>query len=133
MDINFLGHIDGIRFLESSVIVTASEVKKGYKRADGTIVDDEILTFKFLFKAYFKNYISSHFSNNMLVKIKGTMLPYAKDSNGNTKDGFTLIGQTIDIASYQTLSVKREKKMIIESQKNDTEKPNLEEYIKDDF
>lgn len=133
MDINFLGHIDGIRYLESSVVVTASEIRRGYKKKDGSYVDDEIYSFKFLFKSYFKKYIASHFSEHMLVKIKGTMLPYTRDGNGNICDGYTILGQTIDIASYQTLNVTRERKMVTQSQKKNDATPNLTEFRKEDF
>lgn len=133
MDINFLGHIDGIRYTETAAIVTASERRKGFRKSDGTIVDDEILTFRFLFKPYFKSYIAKHFNSGMLVKIKGVMLPYAKDHQGNIIDGFTLLGQTIDMASYQTSSVKAEKRMMKESQAASNETPDLEGFQQPDF
>lgn len=133
MDINFLGHIDGIMYAESSVIITASERRQGYKRKDGIIVNDEVLSFRFIFKPYFKKYIAEHFGSGMLVKIKGIMLPYAKDKAGNVIDGFTLLGQTIDRASYQTTSTRAEKRMIKESQASSTDKPDLDSFNSPDF
>lgn len=132
MDINFLGHIEGLKFTEKAVIVVASEQRHGYKKNDGTFVRDEILSFSFIFKTYFKSYIASHFSKGMLVKIKGTMLPYAKDHQGKTIDGYTLLGQTIDIATYQTNNARVEKKMIDASAMSDAQ-PDLESFIESDF
>jgi len=133
MDFNFLGVIEGIRYSDTCVIVTASERKSGYKKQDGTIVKEELLSFRFIFKPYFKKYIAEHFSANMLVKIKGTMLPYAKDHEGNTIDGFTLLGQTIDIAAYQTANLRRERRMIKESQEHMEGMPDLDNYNQPDF
>ena len=133
MDYNFLGHIDGIRFTETAVIVTASERRQGYKKSNGEIVADDVLTFRFIFKTYFRKYISEHFNKGMLVKIKGFMLPYAKDSQGNIIEGFTLLGQTIDRAAYQTTNIKREKMMQKESQEHSTGAPDLDSYNMEDF
>jgi len=133
MDILFQGHIDGIRYNDTSVIVTASERKLGYKRRDGVIVDDEILSFRFIFKPYFRKYISEHFSSGMLVKIKGTMLPYAKDHEGNVVDGYSIIGQTIDLAPYPSNNIRMEKKRIKESIAASDEKPDLDAYNQPDF
>lgn len=133
MDILFQGHIIGIRYTDTSVIVTASERKMGYRRKDGVIVDDEILTFRFIFKPYFRKYISEHFSSGMLVKIKGTMLPYAKDHEGNIMDGYSIIGQTIDLAPYPSNNIRMERKRIKESMMASDEQPDLDEYNQPDF
>jgi hypothetical protein len=133
MDINFLGHIEGIRYVDNAVIVIASERKQGYKKSDGTIVPDDVLTFSFIFKSYFKGYIAKHFSRGMLVKIKGFMLPYAKDKEGNAIEGYTILGQTIDLATYQTTTTRIEKRMIRDSQQHMTEKPDVEGFNQPDF
>lgn len=133
MDYQFLGHIEGVRYTETSVVIVACERRKGYKKKDGTIVDDELLTFRFLFNNNYRKYISEHFSRGMLVKIKGFMLPYAKDHEGHIIDGFTCIGQCIEIASYPSNNVRIEKRMVKESQKTSTETPRLEEFESPDF
>lgn len=133
MDINFLGHIEGIRYIETSVIVTASERRQGYKKKDGTFVNDETLSYIFIFKPYFKSYIASHFSKGMLVKIKGIMLPYAKDSQGNTIEGYTLLGQTIDMATYQTNNMRVERKIMMSGKNGGEDAPDLERYKESDF
>lgn len=133
-DITLYGHIVGIRYKETCVNVTLVERKLGYKKKDGTKVKDELLTFVVTFKPYFKKYISSFFSTNMLVKVKGFLLPYIKtNENEVSSDGFTIIGQTIDIAPYPSTNMVQERKLIKESQNEFTEQPNLHDYNQPDF
>ena len=133
-DITLYGHIVGIRYKETCVNVTLVERKLGYKKKDGTKVKDELLTFVVTFKPYFKKYISSFFSTNMLVKVKGFLLPYIKtNENEISSDGFTIIGQTIDIAPYPSTNMVQERKLIKESQNEFTEQPNLHDYNQPDF
>ena len=68
----------------------------------------------------------------MLVQVKGEILPYAIQ-NQNIVDGYSVLGQTINLASFPRASVKQENKMIKESQMHDTATPNLDEYNKPDF
>lgn len=133
MDILFVGHIEGIKYADKSAIVTASEIRKGYKRKDGVKIDDELITFKFIFKPYFKNYLAAHFTKGMYVKIKGTMLPYAINHDGEMIDGYSIIGQTIDIAAYPTKYVRSEKRIIKESLAKSDETPDLNAYTFPDF
>jgi len=133
-DITLCGHIVGIRYKETCVNVTLVERKLGYKKKDGTKVKDELLTFVVTFKPYFKKYISSFFSTNMLVKIKGFLLPYVKTQENETStDGFTIIGQTIDIAPYPSTNMVQERKLIKESQNEIVGQPDLEDYNQPDF
>ena len=133
MDVNFLGIIDGVKYTDTAVIVTASESRLGYKKKDGSVIPEELLTFRFIFKPYFKKYIAEHFGAGMLVKIKGCLLPYAKDGEGKTIDGFSVIGQTIDRASYPSNKLRMEKRMIKESYGNSSEQPDLEGFEREDF
>lgn len=133
MDVNFLGIIDGVKYTDTAVIVTASESRLGYKKKDGSVIPEELLTFRFIFKPYFKKYIAEHFGAGMLVKIKGCLLPYAKDGEGKTIDGFSVIGQTIDRASYPSSKLRMEKRMIKESYGNSAEQPDLEGFEREDF
>lgn len=133
MDVNFLGIIDGVKYTNTAVIVTASESRLGYKKKDGSVIPEELLTFRFIFKPYFKKYIAEHFGAGMLVKIKGCLLPYAKDGEGKTIDGFSIIGQTIDRASYPSSKLRMEKRMIKESYGNSAEQPDLEGFETEDF
>lgn len=127
------GRIEGIRYKENSAIVTLSEYMGGYRKKDGTIVEEDILTYRIAFKAYFKKYLASYFSEGNLVWVKAMMLPYAKNGEGKVCEGYTLIGQAIDIASYPKSGLRQERKRIKESQENSEMTPNLEGFNQDDF
>lgn len=132
-DIQVYGFIEGIRYHETSVIVTISERRLGYKKKDGTIIDDDIMTWHIAFKPYFKKYISSHFSSGMLVKVKGIALPYAKEKDNVIKEGYSFIGQTIDMAAYPKNSTRRDARMIKESVIHAEETPDVDAYMQEDF
>lgn len=132
-DVLLLGRIIGVRYTENGAVVTVCETKRGYKKSDGTIVNDELLTWKVVYKAYFKSYIAKHFGENMLVKIKGILLPYEKDGEGNTIKGFTIIGETINKAAYQNANLRVEKAMMKESQEHSLGTPDLAAYEEPDF
>ena len=133
MDFILYGIIEGVHHTDNAVIVTATERVQGYKKNDGTRVNDKLLTFRVIFKTYFKKYIAEHFSANMYVRITGTMLPYALDRNGNTIEGFSLLGETINLATFQSSSVRRERRMIKESQERMEGTPDLDTYNQPDF
>jgi nickel-dependent lactate racemase len=101
-------------------------------KADGTKVDDKYVTWKCIFKPGFKNYIVNHFNNGMLVQVKGEVMPYAIDHE-RLVDGYSVIGQTINMASYPKSMLKQERKMIKESLENSNEKPNLQDHLTPDF
>lgn len=124
--------INTVKYLPDSVLVFLDEYRKGYRKSDGTIVDDKYLSWKVIYKPYFKKYISGHFSQGMLVKVKGEILPYAIERE-KLIDGYSIIGETINLASYPRASVKQEMRMINESQETSDEKPNLDEFNRPDF
>ena len=128
-----VGFVEGVRVLPDSCILFLSEYKKGYKKSDGTIVDDKYVSWKIIFKGYFIKYITSHFGKGMLVEVKGEVLPYAKDREGNLVDGYTILGKNIDRAAYQRTSTKVEKKIIKDSQIASDEQPDLDAYNQPDF
>lgn len=127
-----VGFIRSVKYLPESVIVFIDEFKKGYKKADGTVVEDRYLTFKTVCGKYFKKYISEHFSNGMLVQVKGDVYPYAVEQ-GKMLDGYSVIGQAINLFSYPRASVRQEQKMIRESQASSMGTPDLEAYSEPDF
>ena len=131
-DITIIGFIDNIRYLQDSVLLFVSEFKKGYKKTDGTVVDDKYVSWKTIWKPYFKKYFNEHFSNGMLVEIKGDIQPFAIEHD-KIIDGYSVIGQCCNIFSYPRANVRKEQKMIKESQENGWGKPDLEEYNKPDF
>lgn len=128
-DITLYGHIEGIRYTENNVIVTLTEYANGYRKRNGEVVDETVYSYVIGFKTYFKAYIASHFAKGMLVKIKGTMLPFSASSD----NGYTINGQTIDLASRPKSFAAQERKMVRESQEQDIEIPNINEYNKPDF
>ncbi len=132
-DFSLVGFIEGIRYTETAAAVTVCERRLGYTKKDGTRVMDEIISYRVVFKSYFKKYISSNFTTGMLVKIKGIVLPYAKDASGKTIDGITLLGQTIDRDAYPRSSMRQERKMIKESSDSVEEQPDLDGYMEKDF
>lgn len=126
------GYIRSVRFLDDACLVFIDEFKKGFKRNNGTFVDDKYLQWKVVFKGYFKSYISKHFSNGMLVDIYAEVLPYAIEHD-NIVEGYSCIGKTIDIASYPRSSAKHEIKIQKESQIHSDDAPDLDGYYSPDW
>ena len=127
-----VGFLESVKVLPDSCILFLSEYKKGYRKPDGTIVDDKYVSWKIIYKGYFIKYITSHFSKGMLVEVKGEVLPYAIE-HGQAVEGVSVIGQTCNMYSYPRYNVKIEKKMIKDSQLASDEKPDLESYMQSDF
>lgn len=127
-----IGFIDAVKILPDSCILFLSEYKKGYRKSDGTIVDDKYVSWKIIFKGYFIKYITSHFGKGMLVEVKGEVLPYAIE-HGQAVEGVSVIGQTCNLYSYPRYNAKQELKMIKESQAVSNELPNLDDFNKPDF
>jgi hypothetical protein len=127
-----IGFVEGVRVLPDSCILFLSEYKKGYRKSDGTIVDDKYVSWKIIYKGYFIKYITSHFNKGMLVEVKGEVLPYAIE-HGQAVEGISVIGQTCNMYSYPRYDVKIERKMVKESQLASSEHPNLEAYNQPDF
>lgn len=130
-DFSVTGFIIGTRYNTNSITITVAENRKGYKKKDGTIVEDAILAWKVSFKPYFKKFIAEHFGEGMLVHIKGIVLPYGIDGK-EFINGYTIWGQTIDMASYPK-NIRREVKMQKESQSQSETPPDLKGYEQDDF
>ena len=131
-DFTVSGFINSVKYLPEAVLVFIDEYKRGYRKNNGEVIDDKYLSWKCVFKPYFKKFINEHFSTGMLVQIKGEILPYALQ-NQNIIDGYSVLGQTINLSSFPRSSVRQERKMIKESQMNDDARPNLEEFNNPDF
>ena len=127
-----IGFINIVKYLPDSVLVFVDEFKKGYKKSNGQVVDDKYLSWRIIYKPYFKKYISEHFSNGMLVKIKGEVLPYTIEED-KMVNGYSVIGETINIYSYPRYNVKNEIRMIKDSQSENDDEPNIEDFKKPDF
>ena len=126
-DFTVIGYINNIKYLQDSCLVFLDEFRKGFRKKDGTIVDDKYLSWKCIFKPYFKKYINEQFNKGMLVQVKGEIMPYAIEKE-HLVDGYSVIGQTINVASYPRASVKQEAKMIKDSQMHARETPDLEGF-----
>lgn len=131
-DFTVIGYINNIKYLQDSCLVFLDEFRKGFRKKDGTIVDDKYLSWKCIFKPYFKKYINEQFNQGMLVQVKGEIMPYAIEKE-HLVDGYSVIGQTINVASYPRASVKQEAKMIKDSQMHASETPDLEGFNSPDF
>ena len=131
-DFTVIGYINNIKYLQDSCFVFLDEFRKGFRKKDGTIVDDKYLSWKCIFKPYFKKYINEQFNQGMLVQVKGEIMPYAIEKE-HLVDGYSVIGQTINVASYPRASVKQEAKMIKDSQMHASETPDLDDFNAPDF
>ena len=131
-DFTVIGYINNIKYLQDSCLVFLDEFRKGFRKKDGTIVDDKYLSWKCIFKPYFKKYINEQFNKGMLVQVKGEIMPYAIEKE-HLVDGYSVIGPTINVASYPRASVKQEAKMIKDSQMHASETPDLEGFNAPDF
>ena len=127
-----IGFINQVKYLQDSILVFVDEYHKGYRKSDGTKVEDKYLSYKTIWKPYFKKYISEHFSRGMLVQVKGEMLPYAIERD-TIVEGYSVIGQAINLFSYPRASVKQEMRMIRESQETSDEMPDLAAFNEPDF
>lgn len=129
-----IGFIESIKYLpnKGGCLVFVTEFKKGYRKSDGEIVDDKYLSWKCIYKQGLVKYINNHFNRGMLVEIKGEVLPYSIEHD-KIVDGYSVIGQTLNMYSFPRSKMRSEEKMIKESQNTFDEKPDLEGYNKDDF
>ena len=129
-----VGFIENIKYLpnKGGCLVFVSEFKKGYKKPDGAIVDDKYLSWKCIFKQGLVKYINEHFNNGMLVEIKGEIMPYAIEKE-TIVQGYSVIGQCMNLASYPRSTVKMEQNLVKESLLHGSEIPNIDEYKKPDF
>ena len=110
---NVIGIIDAIKYMpqQNGCLVFLSEYKRGYRKNNGDIVEGKFVQWKCIFNQSFVKYISKHFNTRMLVEVKGEVLPYAVEHD-NIVNGYSVIGQTMNLYSYPRLSAKTEKKMI---------------------
>lgn len=129
-----VGFIDGVKYLpnQGGCFVFVSEFKKGYRKSNGEVVEDRYMSWKVIFKHGLTNYINNHFSNGMLVEIKGDVFPYAIERE-EIVNGYSVIGQTINLFSFPRSGARQEKRMIKDSMMHSDERPDLESYNSPDF
>ena len=127
-----IGFVDAVKVLPDACMLFLSEYKKGYKKSDGTTIEDKYHSWKVIFKGYFIKYLTTHFGKGMLVEVKGEITPYAIE-HGQITEGYSIIGQTCNMYSYPRYTVKQENKMIKESMDSANMLPDLESYNQPDF
>ena len=133
-DIQILGHIANIKYQKECILIFVDERRRGFKRNNGTVVGDTVLTWKCIFSGSDskRSYIDRYFNTGMLVKVKGEALPYAIEQD-NMVDGYSVLIQSINVAPYPSDSIRREIKMQKESQLHSSGEPDLEGYNQPDF
>lgn len=132
-DIQILGFLRNVKYLPDGCLVFIDEYKTGYRRSDGSEVAERFISWRCIFANYFKQFVSKHFGNGMLVQVKGEVLPYAVE-HGNVVDGYSVMGQTINRASYPKSGARAEMQMRKESQGVEgVGVPDLEGFSKPDF
>lgn len=132
--ISIIGIVEGIKFLPNGggCFVFLSEYKRGYKKSDGTRVEDKYLSWKCIFKQGLVKYISEHFGNGMVVEVKGEVLPYAIERE-SIVEGYSVIGQTMNMFSVPRTQLRKEQRMVRESMLYSSGTPNLEAYNQEEF
>lgn len=129
-----IGYIESIKYLPNGggCLVYVTEFKKGYKTNSGETVPDKFLSWKCMFKQGLVKYVNNHFNRGMLVEVKGEALPYAVVQS-KVVDGYSIMGQTLNLFSYPRFTEKIESKMVKESALQTDEKPDLESFNEPDF
>lgn len=127
------GIITNISYKEGFCIVFVSEYKRGYKQKNGVVVEDKHLLWSCLYKQGLVKYINDHFGKGMVVEVKGEIMPYAIE-HGNIVDGYSVIGQTLNMASFPSQHKRDEVKMQKDSRAGMSDAtPDVEGYMESDF
>lgn len=126
------GFINTIKYLPDACLVFIDDYESGYKRPNGEVVEDKYMSWKVIFPNGMKSFITKYFGNGMLVDVVAKMKPYEIEQE-KIVQGYSCLGLSIQRASYPKSTVKREIKMIKDSQASADEIPDLESYIEPDF
>lgn len=126
------GFINTIKYLPDACLVYVDDFEKGYKRPNGEKIDDKYMTWKVIFSNGMKSFISKYFGNGLLVDIVAKMKPFEIEHD-KMINGYSCLGLSIQRASYPQATVKKELRMMKESQEMSDEKPNIEAYNEPDF
>lgn len=133
VDVLMFGFVESIRCNDNFVVMKVSVRRNGYKKKDGTVVGSEVYVYRVLFMSYMRKYISEHFASGVLVKIKGTLLPFSRNGAGEVVDGYTIFGQTCERGSYPSWTARLGQKMVKESMDSDVGVPDVDSFLADDF
>lgn len=113
-DFQVTGHISRIRRKNGVICVYVDEYMRGFRRSDGEVVQEKHLTWCCVFKNAFSNFLD-RVGIGGLVTIKGEILPYGRSIDEKV-EGYTLLGQVINIASYPKF-LRTEEKLVRDSSK----------------
>jgi len=111
-DFQVTGHISRVRRKNGVICVYVDEYMRGFRRSDGEIVQEKYLTWCCVFKNAFSNFLD-RVGIGCLVTIKGEILPYGRSIDEKV-EGYTLLGQVINIASYPKF-LRTEEKLVRDS------------------
>ena len=129
----FIDDSSGWLKIDTRYLYSSLRKDSGFNFKESTyIVEDKYISWKIIYKGYFKKYINTHFNNGMLVEVKGDIRPYAIEKE-KIIDGYSVIGETINIYSYPRASVKQEQRMVKDSQLHASGTPDLEAFNRPDF
>lgn len=133
-NVQFVGVLKSIRVMpmDKGVAITVHEFKKGYRKKNGDVVTDRWNEWRVMYVKSLIPYVTEHFGRGMMVEIKGEIIPYAMVDD-KPVDGYTILGQTLNMASIPRPYALQEQKMIKDSQANATDKPDLDAYNDPDF
>lgn len=129
-----IGVIERISYLpnQGGSVVYVSEYRRGYKRKDGVRVEDKVDQWKIIFRPSMTKFISDHFSGGMTVEVKGDARPFAVEHD-QIVEGYSVIGQTINLFSYPKPAERLERRAKFESQQTSSGMPDLSVINEPDF
>lgn len=127
-----IGFVDCIKIIDGACLMFLSEFKKGYTKKNGEHVDDKYISWRIIFKDYFRKYLTENFNKGMLVEVKGEVFPYEVE-HGEVKDGISILGQCCNLFSFPRSSMKQELRLIKRSQEMNDEEPDVDEFYREDF
>ena len=129
-----IGVISSIQYLpnQGGCVMLLSEFRRGYKRKDGVRVEDKIDQWKVIFRPSLTKFVSDHFSNGMTVEVKGDARPFAIEHD-KAIEGYSILGQTVNMFSYPKPAERLERRAIQESQQTSFGKPDISAMKEEDF
>lgn len=128
------GHITAIKYLPTCILIFFDEYRRGYVKQNGERVSAKIWSWRCLFSGNEskRSYITKYFNRGDYVKIKGEIAPFAIEE-GSEVEGNSVYIQTINKIAYPQRTLKREQRMIKESQQDIDVVPDVDAYNESDF
>lgn len=129
-DITIIGYLQGTRVVNdgANIMCIIDEYKPPYKNTNtNEQVQARMVRWHIVFKQYFIKFIRNNFVNGMLVKIRGSVEP-------NAKNVLRIVGETINMTKTPVNLTKLDKS-VKQSERGTERAPfdGLEEYLTQDF